>query len=279
MPDPSPKSLRGDQLTSMVNELPDAESDDEPGIEPGDLAVSARLARGAGFVRACLALADWVGAGRPATARGLLRPAVAREAYRELDLWQWERRYDAATWASYGRADLTPDEDDAADAVRADAALHSWRSAGDCLPLDRLWYACEGAGLIDRRSSTVSRSDKTPRTDEEWRDLALALLLGLCLRLGWYVVEPLIGLLLIAVAADEEWVSLDEVRAWWDARCPEQLRDLEPTYWQNRLDLVLFHIEDCSLVELDGPSYRLTDLGRDFALVFVNAVDEGMFEP
>lgn len=292
MPDPAPKSLRGERFTSSINDgrpyppwefdddldddgLDDGLDDEEPGIDPGDVGESARLARESAFVQQCLALVDWVGAGRPATARGLLRPPVAREAYQHLDLWQWEREYDRLQRSFRGVQEELSAE---ADVVLADAALHSWRSAGDCLPLDRLWYACDAAGLVEPRSSTVRRVGDDPVDDEGWRDLALVLIVGMCLRLGWYAVEPMVGLLLIAAAADDEWVPVDAVRAWWDSRCPQQLRDLAALGWQERLDLLWFHFADCNLWRLDGSSYQLTDLGRDFAIAFLNVVDSGMFE-
>lgn len=289
MPDPAPKSLRGERFTSAINDdrpyppwefdatdLDGADPDDEePGILPGDVGESARLARDSAFVQQCLALADWVGAGRPATARGLLRPSVAREAYQYLDLWQWEREYDRLQRSFRGvREELSAE----ADAVLADAALNSWRSAGDCLPLDRLWYACDAASLVEPKSSSVRRAGGDPGDDEGWRNLALVLTVGMSLRLGWYAVEPMAGVLLIAAMAEDEWVPVDAVRAWWDSRCPEQLRDLAALGWQERLELLWFHFADCNLWRLDGDSYQLTDLGRDFAIAFLNVVDSGMFD-
>lgn len=292
MPDPSPKSYRGEAMTAEINarrgmgdrDYPpwpdddddyDEDYDDIPGIEPGDPAEVARLARASGFVSTCLRLAEWVGSGRPATSRGLLRPAVAREAYRHLDLWSWERRYDAIRLWSYGgpKEELPPE----ADAILAETALNSWRSAGDCLPLDRYWYPMSEAELVDWRSSTVSRADEQPSSDEEWRNLALVLLIALCLRLGSYTVEPIAGVLLLAVVADGEPVPLDAVRAWWDSRCPEALRGFN-VGWQDRLDTMLFHFEDCALWSIVDDAYTLTDLGRDFAIAYFNVVEAGILD-
>jgi hypothetical protein len=278
MLDPSSKSLIGQRMTAAVNRPSwrEAEPDDEfdAAIEPGDVKVSAQLARASPFVAACLALVAWLGPeGKPVTTRGLLRPPVAREAYRQLDLWQWERRFEAVKRASYGvpATPITPE----VDAVLAESALSSWRSAGDCLALDRLWYACDAADQVALTRSTARRGQRVPEADEEWRDLALVLLLGLCLRLGWYVVEPMAGMLLLAAVADDE-VPLDAVRAWWDSRCPESLRNFGALGWQERLDVLMFHFEDANLWTFADDHYTLTDLGRDFASVFVNAVDSGL---
>jgi hypothetical protein len=280
MPDPSPKSRRGEQMTTAINRPawpePDPDEDYDADVEPGDVHVSGSLARSSAFVTSCLALAEWVGAGRPATTRGLLRPPVAREAYQHLDLWQWERRHDAVRWGWGQEQDvrLTPE----VDAVLAEAALSSWRSAGDCLALDRLWYACDAADLVTVTGSVARQARHEPETDEEWRDLALVLLLGLCLRLGWYVVEPLAGVLLLSIVAEDEDVPLEAVRAWWDSRCPLSLRDLGGLGWQERLDMVLFHFADGNLWKFDDDFYQLTDLGRDFAITFMNAVDSGLLQ-
>ena len=270
MPDPSPKGWRAQAANPP---WPDADEpdDDDAGIEPGDVRRSGELARTSGFVQGCLALADWVGSGRPATSRGLLRPAVAREAYDDLGLGAWEREYERIERASYGVERELPD---GADALLA-AARDSWRSAGDCLPLDRLWYACDAADLLEFGSTRVRRSDRSAATDEEWRNLALVLMVALCLRLGWYAVEPMAGVLLIATVSDGP-VPVDAVRTWWDSRCPAVLRQLPAMHWQERLDLLWYHFADCNLWHLEDDRYELTDLGRDFAIAFLNAVDDGL---
>lgn len=285
MPDPSPKSLRGAELTASFPgqpgrpypEWPEQEQgeEDDDDFEPGDVRLSAQAARDATFVRQCLALADWVDSRREVTTRGLLRPPVARSAYQHLDLWPWERALEEAARSSYGLPQRPSSPE--VDAVMADAALNSWHSAGDCLALDRLWYSCDSADLVEIGSQRAVRSPKSPTTDEAWRDLALVLLSGLCLRLGWHTVEPLTGLLLIP-AVSEDAVPLDAVRAWWDSRCPEALRDIEAMNWQGRLDLALFHFDDTGLWNTRADQLHLSDLGRDFAIVFTSLVDSGMLE-
>ena len=75
---------------------------------------------------------------------------LARHHQVEFDLWRWERAYDKVT---YGTGfDHRPPE---ADAVPAEAALHSWRSAGECLALDRLWWSGTAAGLVDVGSTKI----------------------------------------------------------------------------------------------------------------------------
>jgi len=161
--------------------------------------------------------------------------------------------------------------------LRADATLHSWRSAGDCLPLDRLWWACTAAGLSDVGSTKAYRSDRSPVTGEEWRDLALVLAAGLCQRLGDWVCEPLVGILGPAVLTDG-CASMADIREWWQGRCPPALADVLADSWQTRLDLALFHFDDCRLWHRTEQRVRLTDLGRDFTIVYFGLLDSGFGE-
>lgn len=84
MPDPGPKGAKGAQLTEQFRRL-SGPAPSPP--SPEELATAAKRAEEAPFVRDCLRLVEWLGQGRPATQAGLLRPAVAREAYEFLDLW------------------------------------------------------------------------------------------------------------------------------------------------------------------------------------------------
>ena len=287
MPDPSPTSVLGQAWTRTVNQArtgrpyppwpegdDEDEADEDVGIRRGDPAVSGRLGREAPFVQQCLALAEWVGGGREVTSAGLLRPPVARDAYRHLGLWPWEREHRRIRQSSYGvvMPDLSPE----ADAVMETTAIESWRSAGDCLALDRLWYACAAAELVAIGSRKAVRCDDAADTDEEWRDLSLTLLYALCLRLGSYTLEPLAGMMLLAHLADEP-VPIDAARAWWDSRCPETLR-AEDLGWQQRLDEVWFHLGGGNLWDVEDDHYTLTDVGRDFLIVYLGALDDGVFD-
>ncbi len=245
-----------------------------PGSEPADVHASGRLAREAEFVGSCLALADWVGEGREVTGAGFLRPAVAREAYRHLDLWPWERTHDAMVMRKIGLPEkhLSPEVDE----LMARTALAAWNSAGDCLPLDRLWYACVEAGLVRVGSKKATRASQPLESDEQWRDLGLTLVSALCVRLGDYEVEPLPGVLLHAHAAGGR-VPLGRVREWWDARCPDVLRDMGID-WTARLDEVLFQFGGCNLWSLHDDELALTEFGRDFLSADLTGKDFGLVD-
>lgn len=284
MPDPSPKSglaaemtaaLQGDDLPpGGMPRWPEVEPDDDDEdleVASGRPEVSAEQARASGFVQDCLRLAAWVGDGKEATARGLLRPSVAREAYQHLDLWPWERAYDALR-----HRETEVSDDPQVDALMAEAALRSWHSAGDCLPLDRLWYAVDVAGLVEVRGRTAHRNLPDPSSDEEWRDLAVVLMIAMCVRLGDWATEPLAGVLLLAAVADEP-VPLDAVRAWWGSRMPDGLREID-IGWDRRLDEVWHLFADCEIWRFEDDVYTITDLGRDFLLAYLNALEAGFFD-
>lgn len=109
--------------------------DEEAPATPQELARAAQATQASPFVQQCLRLREWLGDSKPVTQAGYLRPSVAREAYLYLDLWPWDRALRRAQFPGQALDDLGPE----ADAAMAEATLHSWRSAVDCLALDRLW--------------------------------------------------------------------------------------------------------------------------------------------
>jgi hypothetical protein len=238
------------------------------------VSVSARNVGESSFVRKCLELADWVGDGKEATQAGLLRPAVAREAYVALDLWPWERELDRLQWGRRGHQHPT---DPAADRLLADAALNSWHSAGDCLALDRLWWPMVETGMVEVGSRRAKAASRLPESDESWVTHGLTLVASLCRRLGSYRVEPVLGLIAIPALADSA-VPLDEIRQWWDSRCPPSLRDLTSIDWQERLDLAIFHYGDCGMFRVGGDQVTVTEFGRDCVGVLMPMFDGGSFD-
>lgn len=275
MPDPSPKSVRGREMTAMAGEMlagdPDEEWDEEvPELRSGDPAVTAPQVRAAPYVLACLALADWVGEGREVTQAGVLRPAVAREAYRDLGLAEWDIRYDDARWGE----ERYPD-DPAVHAVVVENLANAWRSAGDCLALDRLWTAVVATGLVDVGSRRATRSADRPTENEHWVLLGITLVLSLLDRLDEWHTDPLVGFMLSAHVAGGRY-PLAAAYEWWDTRCPPPLRDLESIDWRGRLDAMLFHFADCALWWIEEDHYELTDFGHDFLVVYCAMLEQQM---
>ena len=271
MPDPSPKSARGAAWTALVN---GTEKTDDLPFQPGTLSGSARAVRESSYARQCFALADWVGAGREVTQAGILRPVVAREAYQALDLWPWERELDRRKWTRRGHA---PPDDAEVDRMLAESALHAWRSAGDCLPLDRLWYPAVAAGLVEVGSRRATKGSVPPATDEGWCELGGFLFYSLAIRLGEYTVEPAVGLLSLPGLAQRP-VPLAEVREWWEEQCPAPLRNFGALGWADRLDIVMWHLDDCGVFTMADDEISVTEFGRDCAVILTRMFEERAFD-
>jgi hypothetical protein len=274
MPDRGPKSVRGARFSEEANAMLGA--DDEPTVPRGDLATAAAQARSSPFVTSCLALADWVGERRAVTDIGVLRPAVAREAYVALDLWQWER--------THGRPHY-PDEvlsNPETDRLLAQTAMQAWSTAADCDALHRLWFAAVSADLVEVRRTFARRLEgRGAVTDREWVQLAALLVVANAVRMGGHAVEPLLGALMIA-NLDGDGASMAEIRDWWYSRIPATTVGDEE-FWQrlydNRLDAVFDEFDDTGIWERDDTSLALTDLGRECTLALLAAVDAGILHP
>jgi hypothetical protein len=114
-----------------------------------DLAAQARRVP---LIDDALRLAEWCAPGRQVTSKGVLKPAVAREAVEELRLWQ--------------RDDALADP-----RVRADA-LANLRSAGDLSILNEPWQFASGNGLIATHSGRAVPGPEVPHPDDADRLLS-----------------------------------------------------------------------------------------------------------
>ncbi len=256
----------------------DDETDDER-MHVTDPAVSAPRYRSSSYLRQVLALCEWVGDGREVTATDVLRPTVGKRAYADLGLWTWERDWLAAMGMEL------PDGE-RLDAALARTGLSGWRTAADCLALDRLWLPALNAGLIviDGKKAVFDRA-AVPETDEHWAQLAQVLLLGLA-RVAQHeaVLDPLLGVL-FAIAwegkAPRSEAQLAEL--WWDAPlnwCANSITDqgrarqLSDQYLQRCL--VMFGDTGAWIARRGG--LVGTEIGWDLALVLMFALDQGVLE-
>lgn len=260
-------------------EPPRLDEDEDERYFPSDPADSAPHVRKSGFVRQALALADWVGAGREVTAAGVLRPAVAREAYRELGLWDWERGWYQA------QGGTIPDDPDA-EAQLAAERQSSWRSAGDCLALDRLWFPAVEAELIEVGRRTAVRVAVQPKDPMGWVQLGLRLVVGLLDRTGGDDYELLLTVLLQVSEQVGGPTTVEALReTWWRSEENElglladpELNSREAS--DRSLDAFLAMFDDCGLwVRRRGGVLVGTPLGWDAALVLMSILDgEGSLE-
>lgn len=255
--------------------------DDEDGEEavfPNAPEVSAPQVRSCGFVQKVLELAEWVGSGRETTEIGVLRPAVAQEAYDTLDLWTWERE-----WAR-ANGSMIPDTPEG-EALMA-RTYQVWRSAADCLPLDRLWRSAVAAGLITIAGKRATRNtDALPHGDDEWvvlgHELLLALIGNAQRRLAF---DPLLGTLFAISARVGEPSTTAELRdVWWNSPRNDVAQALQGDpigreFSDRTLDRCLVMFGDCGLWILRHDHLVGTAFGWDFALMLINAYEDGLIE-
>jgi len=167
-----------------------------------DLAAQARRVQ---LIDDALRLAEWCAPGRQVTAKGVLKPTVAREAVEELRLWQ---RDDALTDPS----------------TRA-TALAGLRSAGGLPVLDVPWKFAAGNGLIAIRSGQAFPGPELPAPGDAdqllscWQD-ALAGEVGALDSMGARIMPGMLSMLAESFASvafpvlkllyrlpDEEWLD------------------------------------------------------------------------
>ena len=273
-----------DDLNAMLQQVVTAWNDQQDQERPEELlpsppvAEAAPFARESRYVRQVLTLADWAD-GKEVTSAGLLRPAVAREAFDDLDLWQWQRRRELALQ----RKPIDP----AHEAAMRDAARNGWRSARDCIALDRLWAPAVSAGLIDTRGKRARRvHGEDPVTDEDWVTLSHVLNSGL---VALSVNPTRTGSLLsILFSLAEEWgggprtlAELQEIH-WAETFAPrldpEDLAFFRP-FADDTIALHVNQFDDCGWWQHQFGRLALTPLGWSFALNLTAALDEGWLWP
>lgn len=252
-------------------------------LAPGDPVISAREARTSGFTQACLALAEWVGDRKEVTSIGVLRPALARDAYETLDLFSWERAH-SPMYTDRHAVQVTSE---AQWDILRQSATHAWTTAADCEPLDRLWHASCLAGLIDVHR-TVARSTKgRPTSDREWLHLGLRLFFGLVIRDSSERRDVLMGALLIPLAADDGAIPVGAVTEWWlerngfDGLVAERGQEGARIYreiYTAHVERMLHTYDDAALWTRADGWLTLTEFGRDACRVLAGAVEDGWFD-
>lgn len=281
-------SALGRSATQLVGSLTEADQRDDvrvPRDEYGkvpfaDLTAVAAGVRDSSYVQQCRRLAEWVGTGRPVTPRGVLRLAPAGEAYAELDLWEWERDQLALLPGGQHLLDLPPE----ADELRRKVAGESFRSAGDCWPLDRLWLPCHELGLLEVGKTKATAAWSEPTSDEEWRHLGTSLVGSLLSHLPSIYADPVIGTLLFLLDEQRDSVTVPELQQWWwdsDRNFYRRLRHSDGSWREASDGLVctsLHELSDTGAWRREGDVLHATALGHDLALVGVYLSEQGLLD-
>jgi hypothetical protein len=135
------------------------------------------IVRQAAYFRKVVDLAHWVGEqGKEITAIGVLRPALARQAYADLGLGPWQREL---------LQRLYPDERlPGVAAMGRDAWIEremqqTWRTAVDCEELHRLWCGAVACGLVRLEGRRAFLTDRFPESDDDWTNVGVRAAAGL----------------------------------------------------------------------------------------------------
>lgn len=287
MPDPSPRSVEGIRLTDLVNGRAPAPWDEGPAddpwndgsdefgdepIRPPDLHIAAREVSSAPFTRTCLLLAEWVGTRREITDSGVLRPALAREAYEHLGLLDDDlERLDGIAPRDELRAELT-----------------SWRTAKDCPSLHRVWLAAQGAGLVTAGATTARRTSGLPSSDEAWCDLGLDLFMSVLHTDGELCLSLLIPLLTAPLLEDDgridgrgvidAWIDegVDEIAA--DVDDPDILDDMDD-HFRGVATRALELFDTLGLWTRGRRYLTLTEFGRLVGIALVDLLEQAEATP
>jgi hypothetical protein len=284
---------RLDRVAEAWNNLPQEErfrrspgkprlDDDDGGVLlPADPELSAPQWLGSAFCRSLIAFAQWVGDGREVTATGQLRPAVAREAYRELDLWEWERG-----WWRIGHDEVLDPE---ADEIMREVSATSWRSAGDSPALARLWSTLVATGLVEVRSkrAVVGRAIPTAPA-EEVVEFGLMALAYLVLSLRETLDMTCLGFVIFSIALDDGPPPTRDglIEAWWTspanpmnrAEFSEETRRILRRISDDEVRRCLEIFCDCGLWVEDEGTLVGTEFGWDFALILTRLFESGILD-
>jgi hypothetical protein len=233
------------------------------------------------LVRRLLALAEWVGDGRAVTSTGVLRPALAKQAYADLGLEEW-------TYARLHRE--YPDESlpGVAKVGREtwieQLAQRPWSRAADCEALHRLWLAAAACGLIRVGSSKAVATGEVPGDPEGWVSLGLHACVELLEDLldVPYRAVPILFALLTSYVDERRLVTWDELVArqqeWWHS--PSGRRELtdELDWWtaseRGQVRGSLARIADTGIVVESDEGIRLTDAGDVFVAAWLDYLED-----
>lgn len=281
-------SLPGLSATQMLtqeiagNDEFDIPADEHGNVAFADLGEVAAQVRASAYVQQCGRLAAWVGTGRPVTPKQVLRLAPAREAYAELDLWDWERGQ-RTLWLG---ETATDDDGSEGDNRSREEAMQAFRSSADCWPLDRMWLACHELGVLDIGKTKATGTWVEPTTDEQWRRLGVSLIGSLLVHMPPESRRAVVGVLLRLLGPNRHTgVSLHELEEWWwdlDSNFYRRIEDQASGSFRGDSDswlrASLHEMSDTAVWRADGETLHATALGYDMAIVATYLIEAGSME-
>ena len=253
-------------IRSFTHELPQGDLPSPEEVAP--------IIREAALISQLEALTRWIEPRAEVTATGVLRPAAARQAFADLGLASWMRESLRIDYADM-RSRIPPEEmETLLDTV---APLQTWRSARDCLALDRLWNAALTSRVIRIEGRWAYAAWPEQLDDEAIVNLATDA--GLDLLFSFLDDDPAFGVPLLGYALLRSYVrrprqvpvkEIADFAESWVLRPSEQA---EPSYdlYRRLINLslrhALYHFSDLGIFSQTQHEIALTAWGD----VFVSA--------
>lgn len=223
------------------------------------------------YQRNMLALADWVGSGREVTTTGVLRPALAHEAYDHLRLDEWTREQ---LHREYQDERLPGVAAVGLDAWIEVKASRPWSRAADCEALHRLWCGAIACGAIGISGKKAVAADEPERDPERWVSMGLSSSVGLMniLLEAPIFATPVVYALMASYVRGKAAVTKEEILDFFThwRRTPEELAyyreiDHDSRSWdQPMVDSSLGKLADTGLYVESADSITLTGAGDVF---------------
>ena len=148
-------------IRSFTYEMPTGELPSPEEVAP--------IIREAGLIGQLEALTRWIEPRAEVTSTGVLRPEAARQAFADLGLVTWTREWLRREYADL-RSEMPGEEMETF--LDTLAPLQTWRSARDCLALDRLWNAALACDVIRIKGRWAYASWREQLDDGEIVNLA-----------------------------------------------------------------------------------------------------------
>jgi hypothetical protein len=229
----------------------------------------------AGLLGQVEALTRWVGPRAEVTATRVLRPAAARQAFDDLGLVDWTRE-----WLRLGDSEGRVSPEDREQVLDKLASWQNWRSARDCLALDRLWNAALTCRVI-RIDGRWAYASWPERPDEE-AIVRLGIDAGIDLLFSYLDDDPLFGVPLLGYALLRSYVRrprpvplqeiIDFAETWiWtvaERRGPD--RDFYRRLLRSALGLALYRLSDLGIFLQTENEVTLNTWGDVFVSAWLN---------
>jgi hypothetical protein len=229
----------------------------------------------AGLLRQVEALTRWVDPRAEVTATKVLRPASARQAFDDLGLVDWTRE-----WLRHGDSWRRLSPEDGEPVIDKLASAQNWRSARDCLALDRLWNAALSCRVI-RIDGRWAYASWPERPDGE-AIVRLGIDAGIDLLFSYLDDDPLFGIPLLGYALLRSYVRrprtvpfqeiIDFAETWiWTAaerRGPD--RDFDRRWLRSALGVALYRLSDLGIFLQTENEVTLNAWGDVFVSAWLN---------